>query len=201
MRWTREELQVFLSENLMQENLDAVLQELDEMLNGRGMTAANHDDSCLQGDVYDAVNCIVRTSGGEVGIRPQRVMLVSNSCDASPENPRRIPIDLTVAPLLRLSRYREMLVAHGISDQAATDTVNAIKRQQKTDLLFVPAGAGLEEDMVALLDKVQSLPAADFMAGGPPRLAVLTQRGFWVLLVKLSMHFLRPHEGVARSVA
>ncbi|MCD9087333.1 hypothetical protein [Stenotrophomonas sp. SY1] len=189
-----------MNEDLMKENLDSVLQELDDMLNGRGMVAANHEDSCLQGDIYDGVNCVVRIDG-QVSVRPQRVLLVSNSCDASPDNRRQIPLDLTVAPLLRLSRYREMLVANGVSEQAATDMVTAIKRQQKTDLVFVPAGAGLEEDMVALLDKVQSLPSAEFIQGAPPRLAVLTQRGFWVLLVKLSMHFLRPHEGVARSVA
>ncbi len=49
MPWTREELQVFLSENLLRENLDAVVQELQEMQAGRGMIAANHDDSPLQG--------------------------------------------------------------------------------------------------------------------------------------------------------
>lgn len=55
--------------------------------------------------------------------------------------------------------------------------------------------------MIALLDKVQSLSFDDFQRNNPDRLAVLSQRGLWVLLVKLSMHFLQPHEGVARHAA
>lgn len=200
MPWTREELQVFLSENLLKENLEAVVQELHEMQAGRGMIAANHDDVLLQGDVYDGVPCVTRGAEG-AQVVPRRVLLVSNSCDASPENPRAVPLDLTVAPLLRLSNYERMLRDGGVSQAALEDAVRSIRRQEKSNLIFIPKGAGVEEDMVALLDKVQSMPHADFESNNPQRLAVLTQRGFWVLLVKLSMHFLRPHEGVARQAA
>ncbi|HEL2984550.1 TPA: hypothetical protein ACXM54_000238 [Stenotrophomonas maltophilia] len=200
MPWTREELQVFLSENLLRENLDAVVQELQEMQAGRGMIAANHDDSPLQGDVYAGVPCVSRTEAG-VQIVPRRVLLVSNSCDASPDNPRPVPLDLTVAPLLKLASYEQMLRDGGVAPLALNDTIRAIRRQEKSNLIFIPRGANVEEDMVALLDKVQSLSFDDFQRNSPDRLAVLTQRGFWVLLVKLSMHFLRPHEGVARHAA
>jgi hypothetical protein len=94
-----------------------------------------------------------------------------------------------------------MLRDGGISQTALEDTVRSIRRQEKTNLIFIPRGARVEEDMVALLDRVQSMSYAEFNSISPQRLAVLTQRGFWVLLVKLSMHFLRPHEGVPRQAA
>ena len=200
MAWTREEMQVLLNDNLLRENLDAVVQELQEMAAGRGMIAANHEDLLLQGDIYDGVPCVLR-SGNEITVSPRRVILISNSCDASIENPRPVPIDLTVAPLLRLARYEQMLLEKGVSSQAVSDVIKAIRRQEKTNMVFIPAGANVPEDMVALLDRVQSLSVKDFLHADPSRLAVLTQRGFWVLLVKLSMHFLRPHEGVERSAA
>ncbi len=200
MQWTIEELRVLLSENLLRQNLEAVVQELHEMQAGRGMIAANHDDLLLQGDVYDRVPCVTRGPEG-ANVTPRRVILVSNSCDASQENPRAVPIDLTVAPVLRLSRYEQMLRDGGISPTALEDTVRSIRRQEKTNLIFIPRGARVEEDMVALLDRVQSMSYGEFNSTSPQRLAVLTQRGFWVLLVKLSMHFLRPHEGVPRQAA
>lgn len=200
MKWTREEMQVFLNEDLLKENLEPVVQELQEMRAGRGMIAANHEDSLLQGDIYDGVPCVTR-KGGELKISGRRVLLLSNSCDASPDNPRHIPLDLTIAPLLRLDRYGQMLLDKGVSQGAVDDITSAIRKQEKTNLIYIPAGAKVDCEMVALLDRVQSLTITDFLAAAPSRLAVLTQRGFWVLLVKLSMHFLRPHEGVARTAA
>mgnify|MGYP001070209283 CR=1 FL=1 len=200
MPWTREELQVFLSDNLLKENLESVVQELQEMQAGRGMIAANHDESLLQGDVYSGIPWVSRSEGALVESY-RRVILISNSCDASPENPRALPLDLTVAPVLKLASYERMLSDGGVSSAALQDTVRAIKRQEKSHVIFIPQGAGVEEDMVALLDKIQSLPYEEFQRNAPTRLSVMTQRGFWVLLVKLSMHFLRPHEGVARHAA
>lgn len=193
-------MQVFLSENLLRENLEAVVQELQEMQAGRGMTAANHEDQLLQGDVYSNVPWITRSEGG-LQASPRRVLLISNSCDADQDNPRALPLDLTVVPVLKLSSYERMLADGGVNRAALQDQIRAIKRQEKTHVIFIPHGFGLEEDMVALLDKVQSMPYEAFQSHDPARLAVLTQRGFWVLLVKLSMHFLRPHEGVARQAA
>ncbi|WP_349984440.1 hypothetical protein ABRP17_016685 [Stenotrophomonas sp. WHRI 8082] len=200
MEWTREEMQVFLNENLLKENLGAVVQELQEMRAGRGMIAANHDDSLLQGDVYDKVPCVLR-AGGELKLANRRVLLLSNSCDASTDNPRHLPLDLTVAPLMRLDRYAQMLLDKGVSESAVADITSGIRKQEKTNLIYIPVGALVKEEMVALLDRVQSLSIGEFQAAAPSRLAVLTQRGFWILLVKLSMHFLRPHEGVGRTAA
>lgn len=200
MNLTAEEIRVLLSEHLLRENLGAAVEEIQAMQGGRGMIAADHEISILQGDVYDQVPCVMRGNDSLV-LAPRRVLLVSNSCDAASENPRPLPLDLTVAPLLRLSRYRQMLIDKGVLQEKADASIEAIKRQEKTNVVYLPAGAGLEEEMVALLDKLQSLPSSDFERASPRRLAVLTQRGYWILLVKLAMHFSRPHEGVERQAA
>ncbi len=200
MPLTAEEIRVLLSEHLLQDNLDSAVEEIREMQNGRGMIAADHEIPILQGDIFDRVPCVLRADGN-VTIEPKRVLLVSNSCDATPDNPRPIPLDLTVAPLLRLSRYHQMLVDNGVDAGKADDAIRSIRRQEKTNIVYLPTGAGIQEEMVALLDKVQSLPYGEFIAAGAPRLAVLTTRGYWILLVKLAMHFSRPHEGVERQAA
>ena len=201
MSWTPEELRVFLSETLHKDNLEPVIREIEAMQHGRGMVAPSHEEEMLQGDVYGSVPCVTR-QGGQLAISPRRVMLISNSCDASPGNKRHMPLELTVAPVLKLSRYAQLLEDHGVKSDTVSDVLRAIKHQEKTNLVYLPAGAGLEEEMVVLLEKAQSLTYDDFATdGAPQRLAVLTQRGFWILLVKLSMHYLRPHEGVERAAA
>lgn len=200
MPFTAEEIRVLLSEHLLKDNLDSAVEEIQAMQDGRGMIAVDHELPILQGDVFDGVPCVVR-GAGVLSLEPKRVLLISNSCDATADNPRPIPLDLTVAPVLRLSRYHQMLVDNGVAETKANDVIRAIKRQEKTNIVYLPAGGGLEEEMVALLDRVQSVSNVDFDSSSPRRLAVLTQRGYWILLVKLSMHFSRPHEGVERQAA
>lgn len=200
MPLTAEEIRALLSEHLLQDNLDSAVQEIQAMQVGRGMIVADHEIPILQGDVFDGVPCVLR-SGEQLEVAPKRVLLISNSCDATPDNPRAISLDLTIAPLLRLSRYHQMLIENGVEAPKADHAISSIKRQEKSNIIYLPAGAGIQEEMVALLDKVQSLPYNDFFSAGASRLAVLTTRGYWILLVKLAMHFSRPHEGVEREAA
>lgn len=197
MSWTLEQFRSFLSEKLLEKDLNSVMQEIERMQRGDALIVGHHEDALLQGDVYDGVPLITR--GPPPRVDPRRVLLISNSCDSSPENARAVPLDLIFAPLLRMSRYRQMLLDNGVAQPRVESTLAAIKQQRTTSVVYLPAGGGLQEDMVVLLDKVQSLPFSEFNAAAPARLAVLTQRGFWVLLIKLSMHFLRPHEGVPRA--
>lgn len=199
MAWTPEELREILSADLHQENLAKVVSELQRMQAGDGLLTGDHEDAPLQGDVYEGVPCVVRKSG-ELKLVSRRAMLITNSCDADRGNARAIPVELTVVPVLRLSRYHQMLIDNSVTPEAADNMINAIKRQEKTNLLFLPSGGHLTEETVALLDAAQSMTWEQFREmGAPRRVAVLTQRGFWMLLIKLSMHFQRPHEGVPRA--
>lgn len=199
MAWTPEDLRTFLSADLHRDNLTKVVAEIERMQAGDGMLATNHEDAPLQGDVYDGVPYVSRR-GGSLAVSPRRVMLITNSCDADESNRRAIPVELTVVPVLRLSRYRQMLTDNGVGEGVADDMIGAIKRQEKTNLLYLPQGGRIPEETVALFDAAQSMTWDQFREiGEPQRAAVLTQRGFWLLLIKLSMHFQRPHEGVARA--
>ena len=129
-------------------------------------------------------------------------VLLSNSCDINPNIKRELPSKVTFVPVIRLSRYAELLANSGIGNEKIKNKIVAIKEQKVSTLFYLPQGAKLEEDYVALLDDVHTLPFVAFQAEKDQRkLFTLSQVGFYLFLLKLSVHFCRFHENVDRSQA
>jgi hypothetical protein len=130
--------------------------------------------------------------------RPVSGVVLSNSCDISEQNPRALPARLQFAPLIRLSKYRELLVLAGKSDTQIASLFDAIRRQQTTSMFYFPSfGIALEES-IALFDTMQSIPLSAFLEAERSKVFTLSQLGHWILLIKLSIHFSRFQEGVSR---
>ena len=66
-------------------------------------------------------------------------------------------------------------------------------------MLYVPAVAGLPETFVRL-DHIRPQPLHSFLAGQRKRLFSLSQGAFYILLIKLAIHFTRIQERVNRSI-
>ncbi|MGN7985168.1 hypothetical protein [Burkholderia sp. 22313] len=151
----------------------------------------------LQGDGWSSMDLIRFEDGTRKAVRG---IVLSNSCDIDDGNERAVPPRLLFAPLVKLSRYVELLQRAGLQKEAIDGKLQAIREQAITSIFYLPAGARLEEDHIALLDDVHTLPVEYFLGKGEQRqkLFTLGMTGFYLFLFKLSVHLCRFHENVER---
>lgn len=158
-----------------------------------------YPDEILQGDCWSFVEVIRFEDGTRKLVKG---ILLSNSCDVAPENKRERPSMLTFSPIIKLNRYLELLINVGLDEQQVNAKMVAIKEQRVTTLFYLPKGAGLDDDYVALLSDVHTVPYSAFDARKEKqKLSTFSLVGFYLFLLKLSIHFCRFHEEVARHPA
>ncbi len=150
----------------------------------------------LQGDGWCGFQLFLFDTGERCYVRG---VVLSNSCDVDPENPRDVPARLIFAPLVKLSAYEALLAKSGINPEKVGAKIAAIKAQKTTNIFFLPASDSLSEDYVVRLDEAHSMPVAAHIGGGKrEKLFTLSNTGFYMLVFKLSVHFCRLQEKVNR---
>jgi hypothetical protein len=151
----------------------------------------------LQGDGWTTVDVFNFEDGTRKTIK---ALLLSNSCDIDPENKRDLPVKLSFASMVKLRRYIDLLVKSGFEQKKIDAKIMAIKEQRVTSLLYLPKGADLEEDYIALLDDVHTVPYQAFnLREEKKKLFTLSNVGFYLFVLKLSVHFCRLHEEIDRE--
>lgn len=176
------------------ENLAKSLQEFPRRID---YYIDRYQNEVLQGDGWNSF-VVVNIENGER--KPIKGILLTNSCDVAPENKREFPPAFTFAPIIKLGNYVQRLLMAGLSQQVIDDKVAAIKEQNITNLFYLPKGAHLDNDYVALLGDVHTVPLKVFQERQDrQKLFTLSQTGFYLFVLKLSVHFCRFHEEVNRS--
>ncbi len=151
----------------------------------------------LQGDGWRGFQLFLFETGER---RTVRGLVLSNSCDIDPENPRDTPARVLFAPLVKLSAYKALLDASDIGTERVNAKIEAIKAQKTTNILFLPSGGSLPEDYVVRFDETHSMPLnAHVQSPEKAKLFTLNNTGFYMLVLKLSVHFCRLQENVNRS--
>ena len=157
----------------------------------------NFIDTMLQGDGWRGFQVFSFETGER---RSVRGLVLSNSCDIDPDNPRDLPTRIIFVPLVKLSTYQSMLDKSSISIARIKEKIHAIKAQQTTNLFFLPAGGSLKEDYLIRFDEAQSMPRkAHQKCDEREKLFTLSNTGFYMLVFKLSIHFCRLQENISRS--
>lgn len=155
-----------------------------------------YQSDILQGDGWSKLEILRFEDGTRKEIKG---IILSNSCDISSENKRDIPPNISFAPIISLNRYGEMLEAKGFPQQKINSRLQSIRVQQTSNMFFLPKGGNLEDDYVALLDDLHTMP---FKVFEPKKERMkqftLSQVGFYLFLLKLSVHFCRFHEEIER---
>ncbi|RIJ23334.1 hypothetical protein D1224_03390 [Henriciella barbarensis] len=155
------------------------------------------NDEIYQGDAWRGLEFYHFDTGKKI---TARAIVLSNTCDVAPENRRVFPRRITFAPLTPFSQYRSALVNFGWSDSQIEPHLEDIKKQRITSVFHLPSGGGLEEDHLARLDDIHSVPAAAHEKNAErEKLFTLSQFGHYVFLFKLSIHFCRFQEEIVRS--
>lgn len=156
-----------------------------------------YHDEVLQGDGWTKLVVFNFDTGERASIKG---IVLSNTCDVSPENKRDLPANVLFAPIVSLNSYIELLKKSGVTDNSITSKVTAIKRQEVTTLFYLPASDNLGADHIALLDNVHTMPAKTFASEkGMAKIFTLSDVGFYLFIFKLSVHFCRLHEDVVRA--
>lgn len=134
------------------------------------------------------------------------VMVLSNTCDINLENKRYFPSRIVYAPIFKLEKYRRMLVTEfvelgKIEMHAISAHIAHIRRQEVTQILYLPKSGNLTEDSIVFLDRLNNCPADLFDVDQikARKLFSLSNYGLYLFLIKLSIHFTRIQEKVDRS--
>jgi hypothetical protein len=153
----------------------------------------------LQGDGWRGFQLFLFETGDR---RSVRGIVLSNSCDVDPENPRDVPARVIFAPLVKLKVFKALLEASGISAERIHAKLEAIKAQKTSNIFYLPAGGVLQEDYVVRFDEAHNMPVAALAKSADrEKLFTLSNTGFYMLVLKLSVHFCRLQEKVNRQPA
>lgn len=150
--------------------------------------------AALQGDVFQSL-----TIYGPKGSRQIKGIILSNSCDIDTQNKRDFPMRAVFAPLVSLSAMVDRLRGAKIPEETIEAKLDAIKKQLVTNIVYLPECEHIPESII-FLDDVHQIPTEALREALEEQNKILTlsQVGFYILLFKLSIHFCRFHENVAR---
>lgn len=156
---------------------------------------ADYRDEMLQGDGWRKFQIF---SFKSVSVNLVRGIVISNSCDVSQENARVFPTNVTFAPIIKLSKLIARYKAHGLDDEKVKSHLVDIKAQRLTSMFYLPTDGLLDEDHVALLDDLHSMPV-ELHRQAAEKMFTLSMAAFYLFVFKLSVHFCRLHENVNRT--
>ena len=152
-------------------------------------------NSILQGDGWQGFQLRSFKTGKK---REVRGIVLSNSCDISTDNERDIPQKLIFAPIIKLSAAIALYKKRNPAEDAIKAKIAAVKSQSVTNIFYLPAGAQLNEDYVAFLDDLHSIPT-EYLLSKKNKLFTLSMAGFYLFAFKLSVHFCRLQENIDRN--
>jgi hypothetical protein len=182
---------------LTKEQSEGLMTELEKYSDKTSFYTRAHQTEFLQGDGWKGFQLYDFLTGNKISARG---ILLSNSCDIDPSNPRQMPAKVTFAPLVKLSKIKALYLSSGQNEKTVDNIINSIKQQHNTQFFFLPAQTVLEEDYVVWLSDIYSMPMQSFIdSASRSKLFTLNLTGFYLFLLKLSIHFCRFHENVDRT--
>ena len=126
-------------------------------------------------------------------------MAISNTCDMDLINKRLWNTRILFSQIILLEKLEKGLCQRFPKDRV-TNYINSLKKQQITNAFYLPKSKNLDE-AVAFFDYTNSFDInyIDRESLKERRLVSLSNYGFYILLLKLSIHFTRVQEKVERN--
>jgi len=183
-----------------QKNLFSELEQFPGNMDDRLYTTVQKNtETIFQGDGIKEM-LFINFPDTNVGKAPG--MILSNTCDIDITNERFIAPNIIYAPIIRLKNLINMLEEEGITKEKIEGYYNSIINQKITQFFYLPKGGSLEDDSIAMLDKICSCDSEFINRKSVKdiRLFTLSQYGLYFFLIKLSIHFTRIREGVDRAL-
>ncbi|MDM8568359.1 hypothetical protein QUF50_02355 [Thiotrichales bacterium HSG1] len=202
-----EELSKYLPQYLSESSTISLFNELKQFpknIDKRIYTdKLKNDSSIYQGDGLRNLLCVNLPS---LDARPILGMIFSNTCDINSENKRLFDARLSYAPIFNLEKYHTALIQKYVdsserSSESIKSHVEDIKKQNISQIFYLPKGGFLDNDSIVFLDRINNLPSNYFDGEQIKnnRAFSLSDYGFYIFLFKLSIHFTRVRENVCRN--
>ncbi len=212
---TTEILRTFLPKYLtpqLQENLFKIVQEEFPFSNDayKLYSEIPEQQYYYQGDCLIDVPFSVFHSGSFQTAYFQGI-IGSNTCDIFPENERLEQSNLQFFAIYNLNEYLGVLEQRGVDESRISTFKSNLKLNIISNLFFLPekriGDQVILEDSFVRFDSTTTLPIGLFhgdsydMAYSPDgdRLFSFSNYGFYLFLIKLSVHYCRFREGVFRN--
>ncbi|MDD4969490.1 MAG: hypothetical protein PHT07_08685 [Paludibacter sp.] len=188
----------YLSEDSYQKLLTAVKQFPENIDQRIYSNILNDYNSILQGDCISnmpVVNLPILKIGNVDCI------ILSNSCDNFPDHQRYFPTRLTYAPIFNLNKFiNKAKEQFELTSDQITGYLSSIKRQEITQILYLPKIENKLEESIVFFDRINNCSIEDIDSDiKNTRKFSLSDYGFYLFIVKLSIHFSRIMEKVDRN--
>lgn len=197
-----EDIKIYLPQYLSEENLVSLRRELKRFGQGYDYGAyftskLREEPYLFQGDGTIAPYCIFPNPA----IKDIPVLLLSNTCDMDISNQRVNTCRIMYTPILKIDKYIESLKKREIPEERINNHIRDLKEQTISQAMYLPSSHILGYDGVVFFDRVISIQLTEDIVKNfvRDRKIVLSNYGFYLLLLKLSYHFTRIQEKVDRS--
>jgi hypothetical protein len=150
------------------------------------------ENKILQGDGLNSI--IVFNSAPAI--------VLSNTCDIDSDNRRMFQPNMVYAPIFNLEKYRLLLIEESLKTDDGVDAhINSIRRQEITQIFYLPQGSGMKYEGIVFLDRLLHYPIHLLTDDDihQRKMFTLSNFGFYSFLVKLNIHFTRVKEGIDRD--
>ncbi len=171
----------------------------------------NNIDARLYTNYLDDVNIIYQGDGimdmlvcniSDKSIKSVPSLVLSNTCDIDVNNKRNFSSQIVYAPIFNLKKYKNALYKKSSkSKEQLCAHIESIKKQEITQIFFLPGIEGKIEDSIVFFDRVFNCPNnyIDRESLKERKLFTLSDYGAYLFLIKLSLHFTRVQDKVERK--
>lgn len=202
-----EEIEKYLPYYLTAQDKRSLLEEINRFpdnINQRLFTNyLKGEKNIFQGDGFKGL-LFVNFPDEKIGKKP--AMVISNTCDVDINNKRLIPKRVVYAPIFKLESYEKMLTSTQVGEngqplESIRSHIDAIRKQHLSDIFYLPKCDSLPNESIVFLDRLNNSSIESFCLDNlnEERLFTLSDYGFYLLVIKLSIHFSRVKENVKRS--
>lgn len=197
-----DDIKLYLPQYLSSDEQKKLKEELAQFpLNGtKGVvytSALNGAEYLLQGDGIAEMPYLVFPDT-HIGKVP--ALMMSNTCDMSTDNKRMYDSRIMYAPIMSLDKFESRLKQKFQNDRVDA-LVKSIKDQHISQILYLPKGGNMEYDGIVFFDRAISMPISEELVDGmcQKKLFTFSNFGFYLFLLKMSIHFTRVQEKIDRS--
>jgi hypothetical protein len=193
-----EQARIHLPKYLSPEKQDDLWSALRAFPDGRSIYSSERPvgrEEILQGDGWRG---FVAINFHSLERKTLSGIVISNSCDIDLANAHALSPSVVFAPLISLSRYVLLLQEANQAPEQIESHCRTIRQQRVASIFYLPPLGDVLPERIVLLSDVHGHPLGDFAATERSCLFTLNQFGFYLFLVKLSIHFTRMQKDVER---